>query len=204
MISSWNWPPISVNLGAVLDVLGHRLVDLFELRDERLRAVGALRGQRGAHRVEFLQCGCEIGKRHGVALQQQADHVGRARLGGRVHDGPSAVAAADRHQTLGLEDSQGFPQRHQADVELLDEHFLARQQVAVGQLAVDDLTAEFVGDDLGRPASPQPATGLGADSQCCHCMTMLTAIGALPGVYGVAIRQKLLRWQRNDPGRLCA
>ena len=112
-----------------------------ELRDEVVRAVRPLRGQRCAHRVEFLQRGAEVGERHGVALQQQAEHVGRTGLGGRVHHGAAAVAAPDRHQALGLEDSQGFPQRHQADVELLDEDFLPRQQVAVGQFAVDDLTA---------------------------------------------------------------
>ena len=133
-----------------------------------IAAVGASRGEGRAHRLEFLQCGAEIGERHGVALQQQSEHVGRAGLRGRVHDGATAVAAADRHQTLGFEDPQGFPQRHQADVELLDEHLLARQQVTVGEFTVDDLPAKFVGDDLGRPARAQPASGLGANSQCCH------------------------------------
>ncbi len=104
-----------------------------------------------------------------------------------MHHGAATVATADRDQALGFEDPQGFPQRNQADVELLDQNLLARQQVAIGQFAVDDLTAEFIGNDLGRPARPEPATGLGADSQCCHCMAMLTAIAVLPGVYGFAI-----------------
>jgi hypothetical protein len=51
-----------------------------------------------------------------------------------MHDGAAAVATAYRYQTLGLEDSQRFPQRHQADVELLDEKFLTRQQIAVGRV----------------------------------------------------------------------
>ena len=34
-----------------------------------------------------------------------------------------------------------------------------RQQVAVGQLAIDDLPPELIGDDLGRPARPKPAAG---------------------------------------------
>ena len=101
-----------------------------------------------------------------------------------MYDGAAAIAAAHGHQALGLEDSQCFPQRHQADVELLDEHLLARQQVAVGQFAVDDLPPKLVGDDLGRAACRQPAAGLGADSQCCHVLAMLTVIGPLPGVYG--------------------
>src|SRR6188472_1572416 len=102
-----------------------------------------------------------------------------------MHNGAATVAAAHRNQALGLENPQCLPQRHQADVELLDEDFLARQQVAVRQLAVDDLPTKLVGDDLGRPARPEPAAGLGADSQCCHCMAMLTAKRALPGVYSV-------------------
>ena len=146
-------------------------------------AVGPACGERRTHRLEFLQRRAEIRQWHGVALQQQPEHVGGARLGRRVHHGAAAVAAADRDQALGFQDPQGFPQRHQADVELLDEHLLARQQVAIGQFAVDDLPAELVGDDLGRPARPKPATSLGADSQCCHCLAMLTAIGVLPGVY---------------------
>ena len=85
-----------------------------------------------------------------------------------MHDSAAAVAAADRYQALGFENSQGFPQGHQADSELLDEHFLTRQQITVGQLAVDDLPAKFVGDDLGRPARAQPASSLGANSQRGH------------------------------------
>ena len=167
-------------------------------------AVGAPRRERRAHRLELLQRGAQIGQRHRVALQQQSEHVGRAGLGGRVHHGATPVAAPDRHQALGLEDSQGFPQRHQADVELLDEHFLARQQVTVGQLAVDDLPAKFVGDDLGRPARPKPATSLGADSQCCHCMAMLTVIRrATRGLRG-RYPTKVTKMTKKPPGRLCA
>ena len=76
-----------------------------------------------------------------------------------MDDGAAAVAAAHRDQALGLQDSQRFPQRHQADVELLDEHLLARQQVTVGQFAVDDLTAQLVGYDLGDPAAPTTGDG---------------------------------------------
>ena len=104
-----------------------------------------------------------------------------------MHDGATTVAAAHRHQALGFEDSQGFPQRHQAHPELLYEHLLARQQITVGKLAVDDLSAQFVRDDLGRPARAQPATSLGANSQRGHIATMLTVKGPLPGVYRFAI-----------------
>ena len=103
-----------------------------------------------------------------------------------MHDGSTAVAAAHRHQTLGLEDSQGFPQRHQAHAELLDEHLLARQQVAVGQFAVDDLPAEFVGDDLGGPARTQPAASLGPNSQCCHVVN--NANSERPATWGLRDR----------------
>jgi hypothetical protein len=85
-----------------------------------------------------------------------------------VHDGTAAVAAPHRHQTLGFEDPQGFPQRHQAHPELLDEDLLARQQVTVGEFAVDDLPAELVGDDLGRPPRSKPAASFGANSQRGH------------------------------------
>ena len=102
-----------------------------------------------------------------------------------MHDGATAVAAAHRHQTLGLEDSQRFPQRYQADAELLDEHLLAWQQVTVGKFAVDDLPAEFVGDDLGRPA--RAAAGgepRGQFPVLSYRTTMLTVTGPPPGVYG--------------------
>ena len=112
--------------------------------------------------------GAQVGEGDGVALQQQPEHVGRAGFRGRVHDGATAVAAAHRDQTLGLEDPQGFPQRHQAHPELLDEHLLARQQVTIGKFAVDDLSAQFVRDDLGRPARAEPAASLGANSQSGH------------------------------------
>jgi len=56
-----------------------------------------------------------------------------------VHNGTAPVAAPDRDQPFGLQDSQCLPQRDEADIELLDEQFLAGQQIAVGQFAVDDL-----------------------------------------------------------------
>ena len=88
-----------------------------------------------------------------------------------MHYRAAAVAAADRHQTLGLKDPQRLPQGHQADVELLDEHFLARQQVAVGQFAFDDLPAQFVGDDFGGPARREPAADFQANSVRSHCLS---------------------------------
>ena len=56
-----------------------------------------------------------------------------------MHDGAAAVAPADRHQSLGLEDSQRFPYGDEADVEVLDELLLAGQQIPVAETAVDDL-----------------------------------------------------------------
>ena len=135
-------------------MLGHRGVDLFELRNELVAAVGAPRARlRCAHGLEFLKRGTQVGEGDGVALQQQPEHVGRAGFRGCVHDGPPAVAATHRDETLGLEDPQRFAQRHQAHPELLDEHLLARQQVTIGKLALDDLSAKFVRDDLGRPGA---------------------------------------------------
>ena len=69
---------------------------------------------------------------------------------------------------FGLQDSQRLSQRDEADIELLDEHFLAGQQIAVGQFAVDDLPPQLVSDDLGDPRRRQPASGLGANSQSSH------------------------------------
>jgi hypothetical protein len=107
-----------------------------------------------------------------------------------VHHRAATVAASNRQQTLGFEDSQRFAQRHEADIELLDKDFLPREQVAVGQFAFDDLPAELVGHDLGGSARRQPASCLGSNSQCCHVLAILTVIGRLPGVYGSAICQK--------------
>ena len=85
-------------------------------------------------------------------------------------DKPTAVAAAHGQQALCLEDSQGLPQRDQADVELLDEHFLARQQIAVGELALDDLPTQLIGDDFGRPARREPTADLEANPLRSHCL----------------------------------
>jgi hypothetical protein len=89
-----------------------------------------------------------------------------------VHDGAAAVAPPNRDQSLGFQDSQRFPQRDQADVELFDEHFLARQEIAVGKFAVDDLAAQFVGYDFGDPRRRQAATGVGSNSQSGHPILM--------------------------------
>src|SRR5262249_25476009 len=80
----------------------------------------------------------------------------------------ATVAAPDRDQALRLQDPQRFPQRDQADVELFDQHLLARQQVAVGEFAVDDLAAQLVGHDFGDPRRRQSATGVGANTQGGH------------------------------------
>ena len=127
-------------LPTVFQVLGHGVVDLLEFWHQGLRAVRPLGGQRGAGRFEFLQRRTQVGDLNRLALQQQTEHVGGAGLRGRMHDGTATVAAPNRDQALGLQDPQRFPQRNQADVELLDQHLLARQQIAVGEVAVDDLT----------------------------------------------------------------
>ena len=124
--------------------------------------------QCGASRLEFLQGQAQIGDRNGLALQKKAKHVGRAALRRCVHDGAASVTPPDRHQSLGFQDPQRFPQGDQADVELFDQHLLARQQIAVGKLAVDDLTAQLVGYDFGDPRRRQTATGIGANSQGGH------------------------------------
>ena len=85
-----------------------------------------------------------------------------------MHDGAAAVAPPDRDQSLGFQDPQRFPQGNQADVELLDEHLLARQQIAVGEFAVDDLATQLVGYDFGDPWRRQSATGVRANSQSGH------------------------------------
>jgi hypothetical protein len=77
-----------------------------------------------------------------------------------VHDGTAPVASADRHQPLGFQNPQRFPQGDQTDVELFDEDFLAWQQIAVGQFAIDDLATQLVGYDFGDPWRRQSATGV--------------------------------------------
>ena len=66
-----------------------------------------------------------------------------------MDDGAAPVAPSYRDQALGFEDSQRFPQRYQADPEAIDEDVLTGQQVALDQVAVEDLPAQFLGDDLG-------------------------------------------------------
>jgi crotonobetainyl-CoA:carnitine CoA-transferase CaiB-like acyl-CoA transferase len=153
---------------SILEVFGHGIVDVLEFRHQRVGAVGSLGGQRGAGGLEFLQCHAQVGDRDGLALQQQTEHVGGAGFGRRVYDGTAAVAPPDGDQSFGLQDPQRLAQRHQADVELLDEHFLAWQQIAVGQLAIDDLAAQFVGYDFGDPRRRQSASGVGSNSQGGH------------------------------------
>ena len=167
--------------GPVVQMLGHRVVDPFELGHDGVGPVGPLSRQRRARGFEFQQRHAEVGDDDGLALQQQAQHVGGAGLRRSVHDGAAAVAAPNRHQALGLQDSQRFSQRDQADIELLDEHFLAGQQIAVGQLAVDDLAAQLVGDDLGDPRRRQSTSGVGANSQRSHLIPAAEHIGRRHG-----------------------
>ena len=89
----------------------------------------------------------------------QPEHVGGAGLGRGVHHRSALVAAPHGYQTLGLEYPQRLAQRHQADVEPLDEDGLRREQIAVGQLAVHDLAAQFVGDGLGDTRRCQVVVG---------------------------------------------
>jgi hypothetical protein len=155
-------------LGPVFQMRFHRVVDLFELSHDGVGAVGSLSGQGRARGLQFEQRGAQVGDDNRLALQQQTQHVGGAGLGRRVHDGAAAVAAPNRDQALGLQNSQRLAQRDQADIELLDEDFLPRQQIAVRQLAVDDLPPQLVCDDLGDPRRRQSAPGLGANSQSSH------------------------------------
>ncbi|MDT5221776.1 MAG: hypothetical protein QOF15_3881, partial [Mycobacterium sp.] len=103
-----------------------------------------------------------------LALQHQAEHVGGAGLGRCVHDGTAAVAAPHRDQSLGLQDPQRFAQGDQADLELVNEDFLARQQIAVGELAVDDLATQLIGYDFGDPWCRQSAAGVRSNSHGGH------------------------------------
>ena len=93
----------------------------------------------------------EIGDDNRLTLQQQTQHVGGAGLRRSMHDGTAAVAAPNRDQALGLQNPQRLSQRDEADIELLDEHFLAGQQISVGQFSVDDLASQLVSHDLGDP-----------------------------------------------------
>ena len=146
----------------------HRVVDLFELGHDGVGAVGSLSRQCRARGFELQYRRPEIGDDNRLALQQQTQHVGGAGLRRSVHDRAAAVAAPNRDQALGLQDSQRLSQRDEADIELLDEHFLAGQQIAVGQFAVDDLAPQLVSDDLGDPRRRQATSGLGANSQRSH------------------------------------
>ena len=108
-----------------------------------------------------------------------------------MHDGAAAVAAADRDQALGLEDAQRLPHRDEADVEVFDELLLARQQVAVGEPAVDDLLPQLVGDDLGGPARRQSTVRFRADPKDGHVLPAadtMSALGALPAVGTVVLK----------------
>ncbi len=53
----------------VVEVLGHRIVDLLEFWHQRVRPVGPLGRQCGAGGLEFLQRHAQIGDRDGLALQ---------------------------------------------------------------------------------------------------------------------------------------
>ena len=108
--SSWNWPPIAAYFGtsAMCSAIASLISRSFGTSVSPRSAPP--RGEGCAHRVQFLQGGAEVTQLHLVALQQEADHVGRAGLGWRVDDGATAVTAPDRHQALGFEDPQRLAQ----------------------------------------------------------------------------------------------
>lgn len=72
---------------------GHRFANLAEFGHQRVGAVGPSGGKSRACGFHFSQCRTQIGGADRLALQQQAQHVGGADLGRRVHDGPAPVAA---------------------------------------------------------------------------------------------------------------
>src|SRR5262249_44268294 len=70
---------------------------------------------------------------------------------GRVDGRPTLIAAPNRDQVFGLEDAQGLAQGRAAHLEFGEQVLLARQPVAIAQLATDDALAQHVGDHLGQP-----------------------------------------------------
>jgi hypothetical protein len=85
-----------------------------------------------------------------------------------VHDGSAAVAASHGDQALRLEDSQRFAQGYQTDPESFDQHILAGEQITIGEFAVENLSAQFLGHDLGRSTRGQPASSFGTNSDRGH------------------------------------
>ncbi len=85
-----------------------------------------------------------------------------------MHDRATAVATPHGHQTLCLQYSQRLAHGYQTDPETFDEDVLAGQQVTVGELADENLSAQLLGDDLGSPTRGQPTSSLGANSDRGH------------------------------------
>ena len=120
-----------------------------ELGNDRLGAVGPLGAFRGAQRFECPQPGPQVAECDPAGLQRQPEVVRRRRLVGAVHLSAADAAAPHRHQALGLEDADGFPDRRVADAELAHQLVLGREPVVGRTVARQDTGAQFTGHRLG-------------------------------------------------------
>ena len=133
--------PVIGQPGGLLDVGG-------QFGDDRLGAVRSPGALGGAQRFEQPQPGGQVPQRDPARLQREPEVVSGRRLVGAVHLGASDVAAAHRHQALGLEDADGLPDRRVADAELADELVLGGETVAVGAVAGEDPGTQLSGHGL--------------------------------------------------------
>jgi hypothetical protein len=131
-----------------------------QLGDDRLGAVRSPGAFGGTQRFEQSQAGGQVPERDPARLQREPEVVGRRRLVGAVHLGASDLAATHRHQALGLEDTDGLPDRRIADAELADELVLGGETVAVGAVTGQDPSAQLSRHGL-RDAMLRHATAAG-------------------------------------------
>ena len=125
------------------------LVDVgVQFGDDRLGTVRSPGAFGGAQRFEQPEPGGQVPERDPARLQREPEVISSRRLVGAVHLGAPDVAAAHRHQALGLEDADGLPDRRVADTELADELVLGRQTVAVWAVAGEDPGAQLSGHGL--------------------------------------------------------
>ena len=80
-----------------------------------------------------------------------------------MEDRAPDLSPAHAHQPLGLEDAQRLAQRRPADLELVEQILLLGEQLAIGDLTVEDAAAQLVGHDLGDVGGPEVGP---ADRRC--------------------------------------
>jgi branched-chain amino acid transport system ATP-binding protein len=132
---------------AVLQLLGQRLIPF-------LVAVGRQQPRRGW--LDRAARHVHVAERGLSQLKLEPCRAGHRLVTGDADPGPGTRAAAQLDQALGLQYPERLAERGAGDPEVLHQRRLVRQEVAVGERALNDPASQPARDQLARLGRPDP------------------------------------------------